>query len=148
MLDYEKFIEIAKKKSIITQLQNEIYDVENELIKTFAEEVKNFFLSKDYELVSNQKNSYNMIFLNLRQVDEKNTFYNGSEPRYYIAGNNSLIVRFEWHLIKNSGRSQIYWYPEKQTLDDFYNRRLKKVLILPIKVERKNKLNNIINIQE
>ena len=82
-------------------------------------------------------------FINLREIDKRSTFRVGREPKYYISGKNHLTIRFEWHLKCNSSVSQVYWYPEKQTLEDFYNRRLKKTLILPLKVERKNKLEKL-----
>jgi len=151
-MDREKFILIAKNKAIINQLQAEVDEHENELRKTFASDVKQFFLSKGFEfkqIEDKYRNpDYENIFINLRQIDDKSTFKSYSEPKYYIAGKNNLIVRFEWSLKKNSGSSQIYWYPEKQTLDDFYERRLKKTLILPIKVERKNKLSKLEGLSE
>lgn len=151
-MENDKFIEISKKKAIIKQLQNEVDEVEKELRKTFSSDVKSFFLLKGFEFKHAEDKyrnlDYENIFINLRQIDEKSTFRKNYEPSYYIAGKNNLIVRFEWYLNKNSSSSQIYWYPEKQSLEDFYNRRLKKTLILPIKVERKNKLNKIINQEE
>ena len=108
-----------------------------------------FFLSKGYELVNSSKyTTKDKKFLNLRQLNKQNIFDPGCEPKFAIAGRNNLIVRFEWSLVKNTCSTQIYWYPWKQTLEDFFNRRLKKVLILSIKVERKNKLNMIISNQE
>ena len=152
-MDREKFILVAKNKAIIKQLQAEVDENENELRKTFASDVKQFFLSKGFEfkhIEDKYRNpDYENVFINLRQIDDKSTFtsYRG-EPKYYIAGKNNLIVRFEWSLKKNSGNSQIYWYPEKQTLDDFFERRLKKTLILPIKIERKNKLSKLEGLSE
>lgn len=139
----ERFIEVAKHKAIIKQLQSEVDAHETEIKKTFADDVKLFFISKGYEFETSKNNHYEQRFLDLRQINDKNTFRRGREPKYYIAGKNNLIVRFEWSLSKNSGGSQIYWYPEKQTLEDFYNRRLKKTLILPIKIERRNKIKNL-----
>lgn len=141
MNNEERFIEIAKNKAIIKQLQSEVDKNEEENRKTFSDDVKNFFISMGYEIEPGDKYHSNKYkFLNLRQIDENSTFNPGREPIYYIAGKNGLIVRFEWKLIKNGGSSQIYWYPEKQTLEDFYKRRLKKVIVLPIKAERKLKI--------
>jgi hypothetical protein len=145
-MDNEKFIEVAGKKAIIKKLSDEVKIIEDKLRLTFGEDVKNFFILKGYEFEDRNKKSYysnTERFKNLRQVNEKNIFTPGYEPVYTIAGKNRLVIRFEWRLKKNSSYTSIYWYPEKQTLDDFYKRRLKKYLILPIVVERKNKLNKI-----
>ena len=119
-MDREKFILVAKNKAIIKQLQAEVDEHEKELRKTFSSDVKQFFLSKGFEfkqIEDKYRNpDYKNTFINLRQIDDKSTFTNyRGEPKYYIAGKNNLIVRFEWSLKKNSGSSQIYWYPEKQT---------------------------------
>lgn len=145
MIEQEKFIEVAKKKAIIKQLENEVSSIEQELKRTFSSDVMSFFISKGYELEKLATYRSDLRFKNLRQINEKSTFTNGYEPTYKIAGKNYLTVKFQWKLSKNSTHSQIYWYPEKQTLEDFYKRRLKKTLVLPIKVERKNKLTKIQN---
>jgi len=144
-MNEEKFVEIARKKAIIKQLQGENAEQEKEIRKTFNEDVKKFFLSKGYEFeeVSSSYRGEKNKFKDLRQLNENNTFKETFEPCYYIAGKNKLTIRFEWSLVKNFNRTQTYWYPEKQTLEDFYNRRLKKVLVLPIKVERNLKLKKI-----
>lgn len=141
MNNEERFIEIAKNKAIIKQLQSEVDNNEDEIRKTFSDDVKNFFISMGYEIESGDRyHRDKQKFLNLRQIDDNSIFNPGREPVYYIAGKNSLIVRFEWKLMKNGGSSQVYWYPEKQTLENFYKRRLKKVIVLPIKAERKLKI--------
>lgn len=142
-MDNSKFVEAEIKKQTIKKLEEEINEIETKLRKTFADDVLNFFISKGYTVNKGRYEPLRFHFDNLRQIDEKNTFEQYSTPEYYIAGKNKLVVRFEWHLKKNISLSQIYWYPAKQTLDDFYNRRLKKVLILPITVERKNKLEKL-----
>ena len=141
MINSERFIEVAKKKGIIEQLQKEVNKIEIEIRETFADDVRKFFLSKGYEIEDSRYGEKK--FINLRYLDENSTF--DREPIYKIAGQNKLIVRFEWRRKKNISMSQIYWYPEKQTLEEFYNRRLKKTLILPIRIERRNKLNKINN---
>jgi hypothetical protein len=144
MRNEELFVEIAKKKVIINQLQNEVNISEKEIKTTFYSDVYEFFISKGYEFEEKVKNDYSGFhrFKEPRQKDEKSTFNSSGKPRYKI-GKTGLIVRFEWHLEKNSNWTSVYWYPEKQTLEEFYNKRLKKTLVLPIKIERKNKLDNI-----
>jgi hypothetical protein len=136
----ERFIEIGKRKEIIKQLQSEVdaYEKENKL--TFKDDVRKFFLDKGYEFNSDDR--YKNEFINLRQVDDKSTFRR-TLPCYYIAGKNDLIIRFEWWLLKNGNRSTVYWYPEKKTLENFYEKSLKKVLILPLSVERRDKLKKL-----
>ena len=137
----DRFIEIGKRKAIIKQLQSEVDTYEKENRLTFSNDVKNFFLSKGYEFDDTDR--YKNKFINLRQVDERNTFGPYHTPMYYIAGKNKLIVRFEWHLKKYCNRSSTYWYTEKKTLNDFYEKSLKKVIIVPLTVERRNKLNKL-----
>lgn len=141
MNNNERFVEIGKNKAIIKKLQSEVNAYEKENLLTFEDDVKNFFLVKGYEFDTADR--YKNKFINLREVDDKNTFKPYSKPYYYITGKNKLIIRFEWSLKKNSNVSKIYWYPEKRTLEDFYEKRLKKVLILPLTVERKNKLKKL-----
>lgn len=146
-----KFKELAIKKSTIKQLQKEINETEEILRKTFLTDVENFFIQKGYDIQDIQKTNFHYlkgtkIFKNLRQIDENNTFKQSYEPCYIPAGKNKLIIKFEWWLQKNNNITSIYWYPEKQTLEDFYQRRLKKYLKLPIKKERQLKINKLQNL--
>jgi hypothetical protein len=147
MRDEDKFVELVEKKKVINKLQSEVDAIETEMRKTFSEDVFQFFLDKGYEFeeVKSHYSSTRLKFKILRQVDKKSTFKQGYEPSYVIDGKNKLIVRFEWWLQKNgtSEYTSMYWYPEKQTLDTFYNKRLKKYVKLSLKTERKQKIEKL-----
>lgn len=145
-----EFQELAKKKATIKQLQEEINKTEKILQQTFLPDVEKFFLDKGYDIIDRPKTTFHYvkgtkIFNNVRQIDEKSTFKPGYEPCYIPAGKNKLVIKFEWWLQKNYNISSIYWYPEKQTLEDFYKKRLKKYIKLPIKKERQLKINKLNN---
>jgi hypothetical protein len=39
-------------------------------------------------------------------------------------------IRFEWWKANNQNRTRVYWRPEEMSLEEFYNRKLKKVFVL------------------
>lgn len=139
-----EFVEIGKKKEIIRQLTKEVNDAENMIRPTFMADVVDFFISKGYKLEARNKYNNSYKFADVRQVNESNIFDDRYSPEFMLSGRNNLVIKFTWKLKKNWNESKVYWYPEKQTLEDFYNRRLKKTILLPIAVERKNKLNKLL----
>lgn len=145
MMYEDEFVELGKKKEIIRQLTKEINDIENKIRPTFMSDVVDFFVNKGYKV--ELKGRYGSVyrFTDVRQVNDNNTFDDRYSPEFMLSGRNNLVIKFTWKLKKNWNSSKVYWYPEKQTLDDFYNRRLKKTILLPITVERKNKLNKLLD---
>lgn len=140
----DEFVELGKKKEIIKKLTKEINDAENMIRPTFMADVIDFFISKGYKLESKSRYNNNYKFADVRQISEATTFDERYTPEFMVSGSNGLVIKFTWKLKKNYNESKVYWYPEKQTLEDFYNRRLKKTILLPIAVERKNKLNKLL----
>lgn len=138
-----EFVELANKKAIIKQLSKEVDALESMIKPTFMADVIEFFVSKGYKLERKSRYGETYQFVDIRQINENNTF-DRTTPQLMLSGRNCLTIKFQWKLKKNHNMTQLYWYPEKQTLADFYNRRLKKVLILPIKAERNEKLKKII----
>jgi hypothetical protein len=137
----KKYAELKRKKMIIEQFQVGINLCEND-IKTivsdiFNNDLREFLLSKGYELENAGFPCQKIIIRNLR----KELF---RQVPYFALSETGQTIKFFWWY-DNYHSNSIYWRPSEMSLDNFYNRKLKKILLLPIKVERKNKINQIKN---
>jgi hypothetical protein len=136
-----KFKEIATKRTEIEEMEKYIHTV-------FADEILKFFTEKgiQFKEVTSGYGEYMRCFTTVKRDSEVfghksyqaapanvtpvlKTFTKCNFPTYYVK-QNSLIVYFSWQKVKNLKYTELWWNPEKETLEEFYNRKLKKVLIL------------------
>lgn len=132
-----KFKELAIKRSKINEMEKYIHTV-------FADEILKFFIEKGIEFEELKsgytenvrrfqpvkKDSEKFGFQGYSHGDpELKTFSKCYFPVYYIK-RNTLLVYFNWWKLPNLNMTVVWWNPEKETLEEFYERKLKKVLIL------------------
>jgi len=136
--------EIVKQFKELAVKKQEVKDIELQIRNTFADEIQKFFADKGYPFEEYQS-SYSPMVRYYRPVKrdsdkfgfmgydhgnpELKTFARCYFPTYTIK-HNTLTVVFNWWKLPNVNITDIWWNPEKETLEELYNRTLKKILKL------------------
>jgi len=134
------FADIKKKKDDIEEIEQLIrIDFEKNVIKFFKQ--KGF----SFEAVDNKYDPINRYRLP-NSKHENNNFKDISTINYYIIpeieGNIinfvpqfnivpwEFTIKFVWWKSNNGSATKVYWHPEEISLEEFYNKKLKKVFNL------------------
>lgn len=131
---------MTNKFSEIKNKRDKIKAIENLIRPDFEKNVINFFKEKgfDFKAFDNKYDpinryrlegrlySTNFILIGTEVSSGKNVTF---VPQFNIVPWD-FTIRFEWHKAKNQSRTQVYWHPEEMSLEDFYNKKLKKVFNL------------------
>ena len=135
-------IEMTQYFACIKSKRNEIEKLEQMIRKDFEKNIIDFFKEKGYVFTAID-NKYDPIN---RYLPEGNPYHNNknfkvmgvvrdtgeeytSVPKFDI-NPWEFIIKFVWWKASNGSPTKVYWHPEVESLEDFYNKRLKKIFKL------------------
>jgi hypothetical protein len=131
--------DMTEQFSIIKHKREQIEKIEEEIRGQFEKTVINFFKQEgfNFKVIDNKYDPINRYRLT-KQTSE-NFRLVGSDvssgknvnfvPQFNIVPW-EFIIKFEWWKSKNGAPTKVYWHPEEMSLQEFYNKKLKKVFAL------------------
>lgn len=134
--------QMTEQFAYIKSMKDEISVIEKDIRINFEKNILNFFKDKGYlfERISDKtspvhyytttkKESEHFCQINDRAGD--NSTY---EKEYFLPFFRVLSwdfnVRFSWWKSTNQHETQVYWHPDEMSLEEFYEKKLKKVFKL------------------
>lgn len=136
-----KFKELAIKRGELIEMEKYIHTV-------FADEIFKFFVDKGFPFEEYQS-FYSPDVRYFRTVKRESELFGHKSyqaaPAYvtpvlktytkmnfptFEVKRNTLKVYFHWQKVVNRNYTEVWWNPEKETLEEFYERKLKKVFKL------------------
>jgi hypothetical protein len=135
--------QMTEQFGYIKSMQNEIAVIEKDVRINFEENVLNFFKDKGFEFEKVKVNTYGFpeptkdyqlkndirpAFAHEFGVNKEGK-YSYYPPTFRINAWD-FIIRFDWWKSGNRYETKVYWHPDQITLEDFYNKKLKKVFKL------------------
>lgn len=138
--------EINEKFRVIERLKNEINNLEESIKPHFANSVVEFFKDKGFSFNKSMDCS-TFGFGNSNSVYSYYNYDNQNQPLFKkshvsLDGVNQHMcpyfrikpfefsVKFQWWKKDNLGPTTKIWYPDKMSLEDFYEKHLKNTFIL------------------
>ena len=127
--------------AVIKSKRNDIEVFEGEIRPHFEKIVINFFKEKgfDFKAFDNKYDPINRYRLPGRESSPnfKKVGYMSNElkkvvtfvPQFNIVPW-EFTIKFEWQKATNQNVTKVYWHPEEMSLEEFYNKKLKKVFNL------------------
>lgn len=128
--------EMSQLFSCIKAKRDDIKRIEDKIRVDFEKNVVQFFKDKGFEF-EKVDNKYDTISrYRLPKKEYPNFLLNWeSTPASYFPPQFDIVpwqftIKFCWAKAKNLNQTEMRWHPEEMSLEEFYNRKLKKVFVL------------------
>jgi len=128
---------------VIRSKKDDIYALERDIRTTFDENIIQFFKEKGFNFEKQKVTNYgfpetttNYVLENKGQPNfahlfsgRKNDEYSYRAPSFKILSW-SMNVKFEWWKSGNQSMTSAYWHPDEMSLEEFYEKKLKRTFKL------------------